>query len=87
MGVEMGIADYISIKFQDGTVREVGENGCQVQDVLDVCIQHLRSLNAVLPCRETSLAITKMEEGQLWLNERTRRRIVQGVEGTMVPHK
>ncbi len=78
---------YINVKFQEGPAKEVGINGCQVEAVLDVCLDRLRKLNAELPCRETSLAITKLEESLMWLNERTRKRQLQGVEGTGLNHK
>ena len=37
--------------------------------------------------RETSLAITALEEGLLWLKRRTELRRQQGVEGTFQPHR
>lgn len=75
---------YINIKWQEGTVSEVGSNGTQVQDVIEILLDRLRKFNAEsLSCRENSLAITKLEEARMWLDERTRDRTVRNVEGTM----
>lgn len=82
------MSQYISVKWQEGPIKEAGENGAQVEDVIEVAVERLRALN-VPPhaCRENSLAITKLEEARMWLDERTRKRVAQGVEGTNAPHK
>lgn len=74
--------EYIKITFQDGPVGENGINGCQTEDVIAVLIDRLKSLN-VPPynTRETSLAITALEEADNWLERRTRDRVKRGVEG------
>jgi len=33
-------------------------------------------------CRENALALTHIEQGLMWLQERTRERLERGVEGT-----
>jgi len=78
--------EYIAIKFQEGPILEVGSNGCQVEDVIGVLIDRLRELN-VPPhnIRETSLAITSLEEAEHWLWRRTRNRLLAGTEGTGNP--
>lgn len=79
---------YIEIKFQEGPVREVGVNGCQMEDVIDVLVDRLQGFqDGQFACRENALAVTKLEEARMWLNERTRRRTQQGVEGYNKPHK
>lgn len=75
-----------AIKWQEGTVPEVGVNGAQVDEVVGACIDRLTVLRAELPDRETSLAITKLEEAFMWLQRRTEKRMAQGVEGTRSPH-
>lgn len=62
-------------------------NGTTNEEVLMVLIDRMQFLNAKLPSRETSLAVTKLEEALLWLNKRTENRKNQGVEGTANPHK
>ena len=36
----------------------------------------------VFACRENAVALTKLEEGLMWLQKRTRDRLARGVEGT-----
>lgn len=79
---------YISIKFQLGPVKEVGENGTQIEKVLNVLIDRLDGFQqGPFKCRENALAITKLEEAKLWLSYRTLKRQEQGVEGLNQPHK
>lgn len=84
----MNMNKYINIKFQEGPIRENGINGCQIEDVIDVLVERLQGFqDGEFRCRENALAITKLEEARLWLNERTRKRLKQGVEGKNVYHK
>lgn len=77
--------EFINIKFQDGPIVENGINGCQIEDVIDLVVERLAEFqNTGFECRENALAITKLEEARLWLNERTRKRIFRGVEGYSV---
>ena len=78
--------DFVKLQWQDGTIPEVGVNGCQVNDVLDVVIDRVRELNKAFPCRENSITITKLEEARMWQDERTRNRVSQGVEGQHIAH-
>ena len=61
-------------------------NGTTNEEVLAMMINRMKFLSAKLPCREASLAITKLEEALMWLNYRTANREKQGVEGTHIPH-
>lgn len=74
------------IQFQNGPIGENGHNGIQNEDVLGLMLVRMRELNKRFPCRENSLAITKMEEALMWLNERTSLRRKQGVEGQNLAH-
>jgi len=77
---------YGFIKFQKGPISE-GVNGVRIaEDVIPALIKHLQDLNAVLPSRETSLAITKMEEANMWLLERKRQRLLAGALDTYRSH-
>lgn len=70
------------LRFQLGPVKEVGVNGLQNEQLIAVLVHRLGVLNKAFPCRENSLAITKLEEAQLWLEKRTADRKARGVEGT-----
>lgn len=56
--------------------------GTTNEEVLAMLIDRLRFLGEKLPCRENSIAVTKIEEALLWLNKRTADRKARGVEGT-----
>lgn len=79
-------AVYLGVQFQHGPVADNGINGVQNEQVLDLVAVRLRDLNAKFPCRENSIAITHIETARLWLEERTRIRQHQGVEGQNVAH-
>lgn len=72
---------FIDIKWQDGNVPENGVNGATIEEVLEVAKARIVELNNKFPCRENSLAITKVEEAVHWLEARTKDRIKRGVEG------
>lgn len=79
---------YINIKWQEGPVKVVGRNGAQIEDVIDLLVERLQKFQeGELACRENELAITKLQEARLWLNERTRKRLEQKVEGTYQAHQ
>ena len=69
--VSEGVNELVTIN--DGTTNE---------EVIEVLIDRLNNLNGKFPCRENSLAITKLEEALMWLNKRTADRIKRGVKGT-----
>jgi len=72
-----------TLTFQNGPIAEVGVNGVTQEVLLAICIDRLRSFQAgEYRCRENAIAITKLEEAQMWLHSRTRSRMVRGVEGT-----
>lgn len=64
-------------KNPDGTAT----TGTTLEEMLRVSITRLNDLNSRFSCRENSIAITKMQEALMWLNERTKNRIARGVEG------
>ena len=81
------VAVFGTIQFQCGPVGEVGVNGACIEDVIDVLTIRLNGFQAgPFKCRENALAITKLEEARMWLSERTRLRVEQGVEGKNVAH-
>lgn len=73
--------NLIAIRFQNGPVKEVGVNGITNEALLAVIVHRLQELNKQFPCRENSLAITNIEQGLMWLEQRTKNRVARGVEG------
>ena len=71
----------VTVVFQNGAVPDVGRNGWQNDEMLEVLIARLNWLNAQFPCRENSLTITKLEEALMWQNKRTANRVARKVEG------
>lgn len=72
----------LSFNIQTGPIKEVGVNGCQVDTLIEASKIMLEGLNKKFPCRENSLAITKLEEALMWLEQRKKNREKRGVEGT-----
>jgi hypothetical protein len=64
-------------------------NGAFVEGVILAAIGRLQfyqtANNKKFACRENALAITKLEEALMWLEERTRGRVEREVEGTNTP--
>ena len=73
--------EYVNIQWQDGTIREVGRNGVQVAEALEVVLNQLKGYQTQFPCKENAISITKIEEAILWQEKRTSDRIKRGVEG------
>jgi hypothetical protein len=73
------------IKFQKGPIQEVGVNGVQNEDLLNIVIHRLQGFQSSnFSCRENALALTKIQEALHWLNHRTAERVARGVEGRSV---
>lgn len=78
---------FVHIQFQHGLQRENGINGVTVEDVIEIARQRLAHLNrAPHACRENALALTKLEEANLWLERRKQLRQQQGVHETHQAH-
>lgn len=74
------------LHFQDGPIQEHGVNGTTNEEVIQVLVDRLDSLQAMndrkYACRENALAITHLQEALHWLQARTAARTARGVEGT-----
>lgn len=66
------------ITINDGTTNE---------EVIEMLIDRLTYLQGKFPCKENACAITHLQEANMWLYERTRKRIAQNVEGKQLEHK
>jgi len=73
--------NMISFRIQNGPIQEAGVNGCQVDTLIEAARIIITRLNEKSPCRENSIAITKLQEASMWLAERKRDRESRGVEG------
>lgn len=81
--IKVGEHSVVMLDFQNGPIKEVGVNGVTQEALLEICADRLRSFQSgQYACRENALALTKLEEAQLWLQKRTLDRLRRGVEGT-----
>lgn len=71
----------LSFTLQNGPVKEVGVNGCQVDTVIEAAKAIVEGLNAKFPCRENAMVITKLDEALMWSAKRKADREARGVEG------
>ena len=71
----------ITFKIQNEPIKEVGVNGCQIEELGKVWLEILQHFNKDFPCRENSITITKIQEALMWQEKRTQDRVKRGVEG------
>jgi hypothetical protein len=76
-----GCPERVTFQIQSGPIKEVGENGCQIDDVIRWAKEKLEGFNAAFSSRENAVAITKLDEALLWLLKRKMDREARGVEG------
>jgi hypothetical protein len=78
---------YINIQFQRGSVRELGVNGCRIEDVIEVMQNRLLDHQGRgLACEENAEALYHLEMAREALVLRRRRREEQGVFDTTKRH-
>ena len=75
----------LSFNIQNGPVKEKGVNGCQVDTMIEASKLIIEGLNKNFPCRENSMAITKLDEALTWLQKRKADRENRQVEGLSKP--
>lgn len=71
----------LRFKIQNEPIKEVGVNGCQIEELGKVWLELIQHFNKDFPCRENSITITKIQEALMWQEKRTQDRIKRGVEG------
>lgn len=71
----------IAFTIQNGPIKEVGVNGCQVDTLIEAAKLIIEGLNKNFPCRENAMVITKLDEALMWSNKRKSDREKRGVEG------
>jgi hypothetical protein len=79
---------YLRIQLQHGDPRDVGVNGCRIEDVVDALVDKLLDFQGRdLACDENATALYHLEMAREALVQRRRRREQQGVLGTRAPHR
>lgn len=82
--IDLPYAVSTEVFFQNGPVSENGVNGVTQEVLLAIVIDRLRCFQAgPFACRENAVALTHIETGMMWLQQRTRDRIARNVEGSM----
>jgi hypothetical protein len=79
---------YIAIDFQRGPRAEVGQNGCRIEDVIEVLQERLLDYQGrALACPENAAALGYLKSAREMLLTRKRTRNEQGVLHTPVPQE
>jgi hypothetical protein len=78
------IAGYLI--FQDGSPQEYGPNGITNEELIDVLIDRISTLNQPpYGCQENLDAIAYLSTAKRRLQDRTKDRTRRGIEGTLTP--
>lgn len=75
-------ANTITFKLQNGPIKEVGVNGCQVDTIIEAAKLIIEGLNEKYPCDENRDVIHFLHRALGSLAHRTADREERGVEGT-----
>jgi hypothetical protein len=76
---------HSTILFQNGPIPETGVNGVTHEALLEIVADRLRSFQkGPYACKANACALTKIEEAQHWLQQRTLERMRRNVEGTHI---
>ena len=71
------------VVFQNGLIQEVGVTGVSNEALLAIVEDRLVGFQSgQYACRENEFALARLQEAMMWLQNRTRDRMVRGVEGT-----
>ena len=73
--------NMISFRIQNGPIKEVGKNGCQVEDMVAVARHIVSKLNEKFPCEENSKMLSSLDSALYWSKQRTINRQQRQVEG------
>lgn len=74
-----------TVRFQNGPIQESGVNGVQNEDLAAIIIDRLQGFQTGhFACRENAVALTKFQEGLMWLQKRTADREARNVEGKSI---
>lgn len=73
--------NIVSFQVQHGPIKELGVNGCQIDELVRFARQTIAAFQKRLPCRENALVLTKLDEAIHWLDHRTADPEARAVEG------
>lgn len=71
----------ITFKIQNGPIKEVGENGCQLDQLISAAKLIIEGLDKNFPSFDNQCAIHSLSAALLALSNRKREREARGVEG------
>jgi hypothetical protein len=71
----------ISFRIQNGPIKEVGVNGCQVLTIIKAAIIIIDELNNKFPCEENEQTLLHLDMAIEFQESRTKNRRLRGVEG------
>jgi len=71
----------LSFTIQNGPIKEVGVNGCQVETMARAVVAIYEGLQKEFPCEENKLTIAHFKKGLQYQEQRTADREKRGVEG------
>lgn len=78
---------FLRVVFQSGFPKQVGINGCRVEDVISLAMERIeRYQDGPLACQENEEALAGLRAAHEALLARVRRREEQGVLNTMGQH-
>lgn len=72
----------LCFRLQDGPIKEVGVNGCQIDQVLMMTRHIIGRLNDRYPCTENEHIIQSIDSALYWSEKRKKDREARQVEGT-----
>ncbi len=72
----------VQFKIQDGPIKEVGKNGCQVDDIIRFAKYLIEGFDEKFPCEQNDIAIGHLGQALHQLRKRRIDREERGVEGT-----
>ena len=75
-------SNTIRFKLQNGPIKEVGVNGCQVDTIIEAAKLIIEGLDKKFPCDENAYALGSLDAALDSLKKRTADREKRDVEGT-----
>jgi len=73
--------NMVSFKIQNGPIKEVGQNGCQLDTLIHAAMIMIDKLNEKFSCNENIGASGHLHAALRCLDERKKKREARGVEG------